>query len=380
MVVAAGDGLRLGAGMPKALVPVAGRTMLDWALDGVLAADVDRVVVTAPAAAPAAVEALVRARPDGARVTVVAGGSTRQESVAVALADVDPGEVVLVHDAARPLTPSSLFDRVRAAVVVTGAGVVPALGAADTIKEVDGTEVVATLDRSRLAAVQTPQGFPAGALQRAYAVAGTGHTDDASVFAAAGGAVTTVLGEPDAFKVTTAWDLRRVEQQLLPASPVRTGIGIDVHAVDADRPLHLGGLEWPGEAGLAGHSDADVVCHAVTDALLSAAGLGDLGSRFGVDRAEEAGRAGLDFVTRAVGLLADAGFSPVSVAVQVVGNRPHIGPRRDEIVALLSAAVGAPVAVAGTTTDGLGLTGRGEGVAAVATALVAPRAAGRRLP
>jgi 2-C-methyl-D-erythritol 4-phosphate cytidylyltransferase/2-C-methyl-D-erythritol 2,4-cyclodiphosphate synthase len=116
-----------------------------------------------------------------------------------------------------------------------------------------------------------------------------------------------------------------------------------------------------------------VVCHAVADALLSAGGLGDLGSRFGVDRAEEAGRAGVDFVTRSVALLADAGLVPVSVAVQVIGNRPRIGRRRDEIVAVLSAAVGAPVAVAGTTTDGLGLTGRGEGVAAIATALVASR-------
>lgn len=366
--------------MPKALVPIAGRSMLDWALDGVLAAEVERVVVTAPPAAPGPVEALVRARRDAARITVVPGGATRQESVAIALAEVAPDQIVLVHDAARPLTPSALFDRVRAAVAVTGAGVVPALAAADTVKEVDGSAVVATLDRSRLAAVQTPQGFPAGALQAAYAAAGTGHTDDASVFAAAGGAVSVVPGEPEAFKVTTAWDLRRAEQLLEPSQAMRTGIGVDVHAVDPSRPLWLGGVEWPGEPGLAGHSDADVVCHAIADALLSAAGLGDLGARFGVDRPEEAGRAGTDFVTRTVALLADAGFRPVSVAVQVVGNRPRIGPRRAEITGLLSAAVGAPVSVAGTTTDGLGLTGRGEGVAAIATALVTGRAGVPRLP
>lgn len=354
--------------------------MLDWALDGVLAARIERVVVTAPPAALDQVSALAAARPDGHRVTVVAGGPTRQESVAIALQQVDPAEVVLVHDAARPLTPSALFDLVRAAVVVTGAGVVPALALADTVKQLDGSAVVATLDRSRLAAVQTPQGFPAGALQRAYAVAGTGHTDDASVFAAAGGAVTVVPGEPDAFKVTTPWDLRRVEQLLTPAAATRTGIGVDVHAVDASRPLHLGGLDWPGEPGLAGHSDADVVCHAIADALLSAGGLGDLGARFGVDRAEEAGRAGIEFVTRSVALLADAGLAPVSVAVQVIGNRPRIGSRREEIVALLSAAVGAQVSVAGTTSDGLGLTGRGEGVAAIATALVTRRMPPSRLP
>jgi 2-C-methyl-D-erythritol 4-phosphate cytidylyltransferase/2-C-methyl-D-erythritol 2,4-cyclodiphosphate synthase len=362
--------VRLGLGIPKGLVPMAGRAMLDWALDGVLAAQVDRAVVTAPPAAIDRVAAVVAARPDAVRVSVVAGGRTRQESVRLALAGVAPDEIVLVHDAARPLTPAGLFDLVRAAVVASGAGVVPALAPADTVKQVDGAAVVGTLDRSRLAAVQTPQGFPAGALQQAYAAAGTGHTDDASVFAAAGGAVSVVPGDPVAFKITTLWDLRRAEQLLAPPAAARTGIGVDVHAVDASRPLHLGGLEWPGEAGLAGHSDADVVCHAIADALLSAGGLGDLGARFGVDRAEEAGRAGVDFVTRSVALLADAGFVPLSVAVQVLGNRPRIGPRRGEIEALLSRAVGAPVSVAGTTTDGLGLTGRGEGVAAIATALV----------
>ena len=354
--------------------------MLDWSLDGVLAAQVDRVIVTAPPTAVERVAAVVSARPDARQVTVVAGGPTRQASVAIALALVEPTEVVLVHDAARPLTPSSLFDLVRAAVGSTGAGVVPALALADTVKQLDGSAVVATLDRSRLAAVQTPQGFPAGALQRAYAAAGTGHTDDASVFAAAGGAVTVVPGDPDAFKVTTPWDLRRVEQLLAPPGVTRTGIGVDVHAVDASRPLRLGGVAWPGEPGLAGHSDADVVCHAIADALLSAGGLGDLGARFGVDRAEEAGRAGIDFVTRSVALLADAGLAPTSVAVQVIGNRPRIGSRRDEIAALLSAAVGAPVSVAGTTSDGLGLTGRGEGVAAIATALVTRRVPSSRLP
>ena len=359
--------------MPKALVAVAGRSMLDRVLDSALASRVDRAVVAGPATDLGPVQALVAARADRDRVSVVAGGATRQESVALALAAVPDDEVVLVHDAARPLTPSDLFDLVAAAVVTTGGGVVPALPVADTVKQVDGPAVLATLDRSRLAAVQTPQGFPAGALRRAYEGAGAGHTDDASVYAAAGLPVTTVPGDPFAFKITTGWDLRRAEQLLAPPVPSRTGIGIDVHAIDPGRPLHLGGIEWPGEAGLAGHSDADVVCHAVADGLLSAGGLGDLGSRFGVDRPEEAGRAGIDFVTRSVALLQDAGLVPVSVAVQVIGNRPRIGPRRDEIVALLSAAVGAPVSVAGTTTDGLGLTGRGEGVAAIATVLVAPR-------
>ena len=356
--------------MPKALVPLAGRPMLLWALDGILAAEVDRVVVAARADTVERVTALTAGRP----VQVVAGGATRQESVLLALASVPDDEVVLVHDAARPLTPSALFDLVRAEVVRTGAGVIPALTPADTIKRVVGVDVVETVDRSVLAAVQTPQGFPVGLLRAALRDS-TGHTDDASAFESAGHPVRVVPGDPVAFKITTRWDLRRAEQLLAPAAASRTGIGIDVHAVDPERAMRLGGLEWPGQPGLAGHSDADVVCHAIADALLSAAGLGDLGARFGTDRDEEAGRPGLDFVTRTIALLAEAGWVPVHVAVQVVGNRPNVSRRRDEMQALLAGAVGAPVSVAGTTTDGLGLTGRGEGVAAVATALVAVREA-----
>ena len=371
IVVAAGGGVRLGAGAPKALVPLAGRPILLWALDGVAAAEVDRVVVTAPAGSVPRVERLLVGHAVGDRVVVVEGGAERQQSVAAALAVVDD-DVVLVHDAARPLTPADRFDAVRAAVVASGAGVVPALAPADTIKQVGDGVVEHTLDRSRLAAVQTPQGFPTEALRAAYATAGVGHTDDASVFQAAGGRVLVVPGSPDAFKITTRWDLRRAEQLLAPPAATRTGLGVDVHAVDPARPMRLGGLDWPGQPGLAGHSDADVVCHAIADAVLSAGSLGDLGSRFGTDRPEEARRPGRDFVLRSVALLAEAGLVPLHVAVQVIGNRPRIAPRRAEMEAVLAGLVGAPVSVSGTTTDGLGLTGRGEGVAAIATALVGP--------
>jgi 2-C-methyl-D-erythritol 4-phosphate cytidylyltransferase/2-C-methyl-D-erythritol 2,4-cyclodiphosphate synthase len=246
------------------------------------------------------------------------------------------------------------------------------------VKVVDAAGTVQqTLDRAALAAVQTPQGFPTDVLRRAYGAADREHTDDAALFAAAGGAVTTIPGDHAAFKVTTRWDLQRAEQLLTPAGAVRTGIGVDVHAFDPARPLLLGGLHWPGEPGLAGHSDADVVCHAVCDALLSAAGLGDLGSRFGVDRPEEQDRAGLDFVRRTVALLADAGLRPVNAAVQVIGTRPRIAGRRAEIERTLGAVLGAPVAVSGTTTDGLGFPGRSEGLAAIATALVASLPSGR---
>jgi 2-C-methyl-D-erythritol 2,4-cyclodiphosphate synthase len=157
----------------------------------------------------------------------------------------------------------------------------------------------------------------------------------------------------------------------------RTGVGVDVHADDPDpapgAELHLAGLAWPGERPLAGHSDADVAAHAAADALLSAAGIGDLGSQFGTSRPEWAGAAGTTLLAESARLVREAGFVVGNVAVQVIGNRPRVGTRRAEAEAALSAAAGAPVSVSATTTDGLGLTGRGEGIAAIATALVVPR-------
>ena len=382
IVVAAGSGTRLGAAEPKALVDLGGQTILEHALGRVFEmTDAAQVIVVAPAARLDQVRSLALGVAGAAadHVTVVAGGDTRQQSVAAGLAVLEPDvEVVLVHDSARAFTPASQFEAVIAGVRATGGGIVPGLAVADTIKQLDWTGAVErTVDRSQLVAVQTPQGFPRAGLLSAYAAASEDFTDDAAVFAAAGLPVTVVDGDPLAFKITTPWDLRRAESILGEAAPVagpgtgvRTGIGIDVHGFDDSQPLWLGGLHWPGEPGLAGHSDGDAVAHAVCDALLSAAGLGDIGGNFGTDDPRFAGAHGDVFLCATVRLVNEAGFTVENVAVQIIGNKPKVAPRRILIQERMSDLVGAPVSVSATTTDGLGFTGRGEGVTAIATALL----------
>jgi 2-C-methyl-D-erythritol 4-phosphate cytidylyltransferase/2-C-methyl-D-erythritol 2,4-cyclodiphosphate synthase len=376
VVVAAGSGTRLGEAEPKAFVTVAGVSILERALRGVFdSTEPAQVVVVAPESRLGAARTIAERVAGSASsfVSVVVGGATRQASVAAGLAALAPGiETVLVHDAARALTPPALLDRVVRAVRETGHGVIPVLAVVDTIKRVAGDGVVrGTVDRSDLVHVQTPQGFPRAELEAAYAAATEEVTDDAALFAAHGGRVTTVEGEASAFKITTPWDLRRAEGLLsAPNVGLRTGVGIDVHAYDDASPMWLGGLYWQGEPGLAGHSDGDAVLHAICDALLSAAGLGDLGSRFGTADARFADAASEVFVRETLALVAGAGFAVVNVSVQVVAARPKIAPRRSELESRLSLLVGAPVTLGATTTDGLGFTGRGEGVAVVATALL----------
>ena len=275
----------------------------------------------------------------------------------------------------------------------------------DTIKRTDGFgRAVATVDRSELSAVQTPQGFPRAQLEAAYAAASGDFTDDAALVANAGHDVTIILGDPLAFKITTPWDLRRAEQLLAAAAPVtptmlpRIGLGVDAHAFvtpttsttsDADaaaptsfdsadgpaayaKDLWLGGLLWPGEPALVGHSDGDAVAHAICDALLSAAGLGDLGSVFGTSVPRFAAAHGDVFLAETARLVEGAGYRIGNVSVQLVAARPRFAARRAEAEAVLSGILAAPVSVSATTTDGLGFIGRTEGVMAIASALVYP--------
>ncbi|WP_338068827.1 2-C-methyl-D-erythritol 4-phosphate cytidylyltransferase [Cellulomonas endophytica] len=416
MLTAAGGGVRLGADVPKGLVPLRGEPLVVHAARRLVASGVvAHLVVTAPAAHRAAFAAALGETVGGVPVVLVAGGASRQASVAAGLAVLpDEVDVVLVHDAARALASPDLVRRVDAAVRAGRRAVVPGLAVTDTVKRVgraDGTDgaqpVHGTVPRADLRAVQTPQGFDRALLDRAHAAASgaaadeaTAATDDAALVEALGEGVWTVPGEEAAMKVTTARDLAIAELLLTtatdatattpvpgpvpPAAAVpasvhglpRTGIGVDVHAYEPDPApgavLHLAGLAWPGERPLAGHSDADVAAHAAADALLVASGVGDLGSVFGTSDPRWAGAAGTVLLAEAARRVREAGFVIGNVAVQVVGNRPRLGPRRAEAVAALSAAVGAPVSVSATTTDGLGLTGRGEGVAGIATALVVP--------
>ncbi|WP_309129536.1 2-C-methyl-D-erythritol 4-phosphate cytidylyltransferase [Microbacterium sp.] len=394
IVVAAGSGSRLNAGAPKALVGIDSRSVLRHALDGVFAARTMQVVVVAPAGFEGVVESelLEAAGERSALGTIVTGGETRQSSVAAGLAalwgDVD---TVLVHDAARALTPPAQIDAVADAVTAE-AGAIPALAVVDTLKQVEGDTVVSAVDRSLLAAAQTPQGFPRRSLEAAYARAGeTGeeHTDDAALFASAGGRVRRIPGSERAFKITTPDDLERARLLLgdahatasrqsagSPSAPSaaalpRIGIGTDAHAYGGEGNLWLAGLEWPGEQPLSGHSDGDAVAHAIVDALLGAAGLGDIGEHFGTAHPEYAGAHADVFLARTAQMLAAAGFAIGNVSVQFQGNRPRFSARRQEAEAALSAALGgAPVSVAATTTDGLGFAGRGEGIAVTAVALV----------
>ncbi|MFM1953262.1 MAG: hypothetical protein RL187_471 [Actinomycetota bacterium] len=370
IIVAAGSGTRLGSALPKAFVSVAGVPMLQRSLDVVSAwTRCDSIVLVVPRGYEAPATALGL----DSRVRVALGGDTRGDSVQAGLAALPEGTShVLIHDAARALMPLEVFDRVLDSLESGASGVIPQIPVVDTLVKVDTSTRVTedSVHREELGVVQTPQGFRVDELLKAYAGVSTEYTDDAAVLRQAGHTVVEVAGHTSGFKITYPEDLERAEALLGSAQAPLVGMAMDVHQFDASQPLKLAGLLWPGEPGLSGHSDGDAVIHAIVDAMLQAARLGDLGTHFGVDRDEFEGADSAVFLTHTLALLAQSGLSVSSVGVQVVAATPKIGPRRLEAEEKLSTLVGAPVSLSATTTDGLGFTGRGEGVLALATAVL----------
>jgi 2-C-methyl-D-erythritol 4-phosphate cytidylyltransferase / 2-C-methyl-D-erythritol 2,4-cyclodiphosphate synthase len=370
IIAAAGAGNRLAANLPKALVKLVDKTLVEHAV-AALSPVTDLIIITAPAGYEDQFSKLL-----GDQVKVITGGVLRSDSIRIALSNIPENyEYVLVHDGARALATTDLANSVLSALSKGEQAVIPALDVIDTIKEIDSNNYVRnTLNRSSLRAVQTPQGFTRSVLARAHQ-ASEDATDDAALVEALGIAVKVIPGEFRALKITTKSDLITATQILLPNTQkqVRVGIGTDTHAFSSDksRKLSLAGLIWENEIGLDGHSDADVASHAICDALLSAAGLGDLGSNFGVDDAKYAGVSGAQLLSESLAKVTATGFVIENVAVQIIGNRPKIGPRRADAIAALSKALGgALVSVSATSTDGLGFTGEGKGLSAIATALL----------
>jgi len=373
VLLAAGKGERLGAKEPKAFVELAGKSLLEHSVFRALATEnLKQLIIAVPESHFAqTLEFEKQLSNQGVDIRVVVGGATRQQSVSESLAVLAGGiDIVLVHDSARSLASTDLFDRVAQAVFENQIGVIPALHVADTIKKYKGDVIQETIERSDLVRAQTPQGFPASVLVSAHVGATQEFTDDAALIQSIGGTVMMIPGEEQAMKITTAEDFERAQTYLL--AHARTGIGSDAHrySEDKSKTLYLGGLEWPGELALEGHSDGDVISHAIVDSLLSAANLGDIGSNFGVDRPEYSGASGEVFLKATLALLKEQSFEPVNVSVQLIGNRPKLARRRLEVETHLGAIIGAPVSVSATTTDGMGFLGSDEGLAAVATSLV----------
>jgi 2-C-methyl-D-erythritol 4-phosphate cytidylyltransferase/2-C-methyl-D-erythritol 2,4-cyclodiphosphate synthase len=372
IIAGAGMGHRLGADIPKALIQLDGITLVERAFAS-LSKVVDEIVITAPAGYEEQFRQIV-----GESAKVITGGILRSDSVNLALNALSPSvKYVLVHDAARALATSDLAARVLQELESGAAAVIPALNVVDTIKEVDRDGYVrSTPDRAALRAVQTPQGFELSVLRRAHE-ASADATDDAALVEALGINVKTIAGEASAMKITNPEDLavavtylRNLDSQL------RVGIGTDAHAFSSDpsRQLWLGGILWSDVVGVDGHSDGDVAAHAICDALFSATGLGDLGSNFGTSNPKYAGASGVTLLQETLARVIAAGYSIQNVAVQIVCNKPKIGSRRSEAIAALSQALGgAQVSVTATSTDGLGFTGEGKGISAIATALVQKR-------
>ncbi len=366
IIAAAGSGERFGAQFPKALIALGDRTLIEHAV-GALAPVATQIIVTAPSGYEDQIRALV-----GDGIEVVTGGSTRSESVRNALALVTSDiDYVLVHDAARALASTQLARSVLAQLEQGEKAVIPGLEQIDTVKVIDQSGyVTSTPDRSNLRRVQTPQGFSRQLLVDAHA-SKSDATDDGALVESLGVKVKIIQGEERALKITTPSDLALALSYLGAASEFRSGVGVDAHTFAQGKPLWLAGIQWPDEIGVEGHSDGDVAAHALCDALFAASGLGDLGSNFGVNRPEYAGASGTQLLQETLAMITKAGYTISHVSVQVIANRPKLGPRRIEAIEALSNALGgASVSLLATTTDGMGLTGEGKGIAAIASAAI----------
>ena len=368
IIAAAGSGERFKAKIPKALIHLGDKTLLEHAVARIAPA-VQQIIVTAPAGYEDQIRSLV-----GDDIVVVTGGATRSESVRLGLAAVDSAAgFILVHDAARSLASTGLAQSIIASLQSGEVAVIPGLAEVDTVNVIgsDGY-VLSTPDRAMLRTIQTPQGFQAAILREAHQQSDEA-TDDATLVSKLGHKVKVIAGEEAAMKITTPADLAIAMTFLGTPSQFRTGVGVDAHAFsdDTNRQLWLAGINWPDEVGVDGHSDGDVAAHAICDALFAATSTGDLGSNFGISRPEYAGASGSTLLAETLKIITSAGYSISNVTVQIIGNRPRIGARRAEAIEALSRALGgASLSISATTTDGMGLTGEGKGIAAIATALV----------
>ena len=379
VVPAAGTGSRSGADQPKQYRSLLGRPLLEWALRPFAADARCRGVVLALAQGDQRGAALAGAL-GFSTVMIAAGGAERCHSVQSALQTLSvhatAGDWVMVHDAARPCVSRGEIDALLAACVAAGCGGLLALPVSDTVKRSAGDKVLKTVPRAGLWRALTPQLFRLGELQSALQAelsAGRLPTDEAQAMEAGGATPLLVTGSTSNLKVTGAGDfvlaaaVLGAQPDLSARSSMRTGFGTDVHAFGAGDHLMLGGVRIPHDQGVVAHSDGDVLLHALCDALLGAAGLGDIGMHFPDSDPRWRGAASAGFVTEALRLLRARGLRPVNADLTLLAEAPRIGPHRVAIVASIAALLGLPaedVNLKATTTEGLGFVGRREGLAA----------------
>ena len=369
LIVAAGSGSRMGGAIPKQYQAIAGKAVLAHAVDALAghpAIDAVRVVIGEGQ------EELARtALGDRDVGQMVIGGTDRADSVRAGLQAIG-GDIVLVHDAARPFCPHDVIDRLLAALE-TEQGAVPVLPVADTLARANGM-LGEAIDRNGAVRVQTPQAFRLQALRDAYRQwSGPAPTDEASVARAAGASIAAVEGHSMLEKLTSRADWARAEALLAAGLVSRTGMGFDVHAFAGEGPVRIGGIELPHDRGLAGHSDADVVLHSITDALLGAAGFGDIGQHFPPSDPKWKGADSSIFLAHAAALVRQADGIIDFVDCTVICEAPKIGPHRDAMRSRVAEILGIPpgaVSIKATTTERLGFTGRREGIAAQAVATI----------